>query len=377
MEKIKITPFQLFALIILFQLGSTIVINPGVEAKQDAWIAILFGLSGGVLLLLIYYYLYNQFPKLSLTEYLQKILGKYLGWLVGFLYTLYFLYIGTRVLRDFGDLLVTAILPETPLFIICLLMTLTIVYVIYHGFEVLARTGEFYLLLLMFIGLIVNLFFFISGEVEIENMLPILGEGWMPILSTAFPKVLTFPFGEMIVFTMIFPYLNNKKAALKVGVIGLVFSGLLITFATMMNIAVLGIDIVDRSTFPLLSAIGKIRIGEFLERLDALAVISLIVGMFFKISIFIYAGVLGASILFKVERYQVLLMPICIIVLVSSISIAENLSEHLEEGLEIVPYYIHLPFQVYIPILLLVITVIRKKLFGNQQNNSQSEQRLD
>ncbi|RKL67866.1 spore gernimation protein KB [Salipaludibacillus neizhouensis] len=372
MEKIKITPFQFFTLIVLLQLGSAIVISPGVAAKQDAWLAILLGLSGGVVLFLIYSYLYHQFPELSLTEYLPKILGKHLGWFIGFLYSLYFLYIGTRVLRDFGDLLVTAIFPETPLFIISLLMVLTIVYVISLGFEVLSRTGEFYLLLLMFIGFVVNFLFLMSGEVELENFLPILGEGWMPVVSAAFPRVLTFPFGEMIVFTMILPYLNNRKAVLKVGLIGLVFSGALIIFATMMNIAVLGIDIVDRATFPLLSAISKIRIGEFLERLDALAVISLIVGMFFKIAIFIYAGVLGTSILFKVDKYQKLLMPICIIVLISSVSIAENISEHLREGLEIVPKYIHMPFQVYIPLLLLVITVIKNKVSGNQKDKSKN-----
>lgn len=361
MEKVKITPFQLFVLIVLFQIGSTVIHAPGVDAKQDAWIAILLGLSAGVLVYLIYYHLYRQFPDLPLIEYLPKILGKYLGWFVGFLYSLYFLYIATRLLRTFGDLLVTAIFPETPLFIINLLMTLTIIYVISLGIEVMARTGEFYFLILMLIGFVVNVLFLVSGEIKIENLLPILGEGWMPVLTTAFPLVFTFPFGEMIVFTMLLPYLTNKKSALKVGVIGLVFSGVLIAFATMMNIAVLGVDIVERATLPLISAIGKIQIGDFLERLDALAVVSLVVLMFFKISIFIYAGVLGTSILFKVTKYQKLLLPISIIFLVGSISIAENFSDHLEEGLVVVPYYIHLSFQVYIPVLLLIITIIRRK----------------
>lgn len=361
MGKVKLTPFQLFALIILFELGSAIVISLGIEAKQDAWIAILLGLTGSILLYFIYYYLFRQYPNLTLIEYLEKILGKYLGWFVGFLYSLYFIYIASRVLRDFEDLALTAILPETPVFVVGLLMILTIVYVVYAGIEVLARTGEFYFLIFLLIGFVVNSLFVVSGEIEVKNFLPILGEGWMPVLTTAFPTVLTFPFGEIIVFTMLLPLLNDKKSALKVGIIGLVISGFLIVFSTMMNIAVLGVDIVERSTFPLLSAIGKIRIGEFLERLDALAVVSLIVGLFFKISIFLYAGVVSVSHLFKVKKYQSILLPISIIVLVSSISIAENFSEHLKEGLEVVIYYLHLPFQVYIPVLLLVITLIKKK----------------
>jgi len=361
-EKINITSFQLFVLIILFQLGSAIVIAPGIEAKQDAWIAILLGLSVGVLLFLIYNYLFRQFPDLTLIEYLPKILGKYLGWFVGFLYSLYFLYIGIRVLRDFGDLLVTAILTETPLFIINLLMVLAIIYVVYLGIEVLARTGEFYFFILMIIGFVVNVLFLVSGEIEINHLLPVLGDGWGPVLRATFPTLVTFPFGEVIVFTMLLPLLKNKKTALKVGLIGLIFSGVLIAFATMMNIVILGVNIVERATFPLLSAIGKIQIGDFLERLDALAVISLIVGMFFKIAIFLYAGVFGASILFKVNEYQKVLLPLSIIVLITSIGMAETVSDHLEIGLEVVPFYLHLPFQVYIPVLLVIITFIRKKL---------------
>ncbi|WP_416150856.1 GerAB/ArcD/ProY family transporter [Salipaludibacillus sp. HK11] len=361
--KVKLTPFQIFSLIILFELGSAIVFSIGVEAKQDAWIAILLGMVGSILLFFVYYYLFKQFPDLTLIEYIKKILGKHLGWVVGFLYTVYFLYIAVRVLRDFEDLIVTAILPETPAFIVGLLMTLTIIYVVYHGIEVLARTGEFYFLIFLLIGLVVNFLYLVSGVIDIENILPFLGEGWKPILDASFPQILTFPFGEIIVFTMLFPLLNNKKSALKVAIFGLVISGLLIAFSQMMNIAVLGVDIVERSSFPLLSSISKIQIGDFLERLDALAVISLIVGLFFKISIFTYAGVVGASILFKVKRYQTLLFPISMIVLGGSMSISESLAEHLDKGFAVVPDYLHLPFQIYIPLVLLVITIIRKKYF--------------
>ncbi|MGJ9386201.1 GerAB/ArcD/ProY family transporter [Salipaludibacillus sp. CF4.18] len=364
MERAKITPFQLFSLIFLFELGTAIVLAPGIEASQNAWIAILLGLSTGIVIFLIYYYLFRQFPNLSLIEYLPKILGKYLGWFVGFMYTLYFLYQATRILRDFGDLILTSILPETPLMIVNLLMICVIIYVIYLGIEVLARTGEFFVLIFLLLGIFTNLLFLFSGEINIENLLPILEEGWTPVLGT-FPWMFTFPFGEMIIFTMLLPYLNNKNAALKVGITGLVISGVLIAFATTMNIAVLGVDIAERSTFPLISAISKIRIGEFLERLDAIAVLSLIIGVFFKIALFFYVGVLGTSMLFKVSKYKQLLLPMSILVSVGSISVAENVIAHAKEGSEIVPLYLHLPFQVYIPVLLLIIILIRKRFFGD------------
>ncbi|KHF27768.1 Spore germination protein [Anoxybacillus sp. BCO1] len=82
-----------------------------------------------------------------------------------------------------------------------------------------------------------------------------------------------------------------------------------------MNIAVLGADTVSRSTFPLLNTIQEIRVANFLERLDVLFMIALIVGGFFKVGVFFYAGVIGAADLFQIKEYQRLVYPLGISVL--------------------------------------------------------------
>ncbi|OIJ21403.1 spore gernimation protein KB [Anaerobacillus alkalidiazotrophicus] len=362
MEQGKINPFQLFVLMVLFELGSAIVISIGAGAEQGAWIAILLALGGGLIMYSIYYYLYKQYPHLPLTGYLPMILGKYLGKTIGVLYILYFFYICARVLRDFGDLLLTSTLPETPIFVINLLMVCTISYVLYLGIEVLSRTGEFFFFIILLFGVAAFILIVASGIIDLQNLLPILGNGWMPIITTAFPSVLTFPFGEVIVFTMLFPYFNNQTSALKVGFFALIFSGFLISITTIVNISVLGVDIANRAIFPLLTTVGKIRVLDFLERLDALVVVTLVVCMFFKIAIFFYVGLIGITEMFQIERHQKLILPIGLIILFCSLSIANNFSEHIEEGIVIVPYYIHLPFQVYIPIFLFIIVLIRKRL---------------
>jgi spore germination protein KB len=52
--KRKIHPIQLFTLMVLFELGSAVVVGLGLEAKQDAWLAILFGMMGGIVLFSLY-----------------------------------------------------------------------------------------------------------------------------------------------------------------------------------------------------------------------------------------------------------------------------------------------------------------------------------
>lgn len=103
MENSKINPWQLFSLIVLFELGTALIVPLGVEAKQDAWLAELLGLTGGIVLLLQYFYLYHHFPNLLLTSYIQKIFGKYIGWIIALSYILFFIYGASRDLNYRGD----------------------------------------------------------------------------------------------------------------------------------------------------------------------------------------------------------------------------------------------------------------------------------
>lgn len=105
MEKAKISAKQLFVLIILFELGSSLLVIPGQSAEQDAWIAILAGTAGGLVLFLMHHFFYQLDPKATAYKSLFNVLGKPLGWAVSFLYIIYYAYIAARILRDFGEML--------------------------------------------------------------------------------------------------------------------------------------------------------------------------------------------------------------------------------------------------------------------------------
>ena len=309
MEKTKISAIQLFAMMFMFELGSALVVSYGITAKKDAWIATLLGMCSGVILFLIYYSLFRKYPNLPLTGYARKIFGKYVGWIIGLFYVVFLLYDAARNLRDFGELLMSSTLRKTPLLAINILMVLAICYVLYLGIEVLARTTEVFIVILVFIGFTGNLLIFLSGNLDINNLRPVLENGWKPIVMTAFPLLTFFPFGEIIAFTMLFPYLNRPELAKKVGLFALFSSGISLAWTTSLNIAVLSVEVVERSTFPLLSSIAKVNLMEFLQRLDALVVLTLLILMFFKISILFYGAVIGVVDLFNLKNHQQILLP--------------------------------------------------------------------
>ncbi|PLS08589.1 GerAB/ArcD/ProY family transporter [Neobacillus cucumis] len=359
MENIKINSYQLFVLIVLFEMGSAILFAPGSQAKQDAWISILLGLAGGLILFLVYYRLHKFFPTMPLTSYVQKLAGKWVGTFIGFLYVVYFIYQATRILRDFGELLVTSIYMNTPLFIINALMLLTIIYGIQKGLEVIARVSElFFLFIYLFasMGFLVIMF---SGLIHLENLQPILENGITPAIKAFMQTTLYFPFGEMIVFTMILPSSNNQEKVKFVCLGGMLLAGINIAITSLINLSVLGVDLFTRSNFPLLTTISKIHFTNFLERLDVIYILYVIIGGYFKITIFFYSAVLGAADIFKVEDHRKLVFPVGVIILFGSITIAANYSEHISEGIKYIPLILHLPFQVIIPIALLILGFFR------------------
>ncbi len=361
MERVKLNAWQLFVLIILFEHGSAIVIPLGVEARQDVWLAILCGMVLSLFLFLIYHRLFTYYPTLPLTGYVQKIVGPFFGKCLALVYVLYFLYIAARVLRDFGELLLTFAYPETPLFILNAIMILTVMYGVYKGIEVLVRTGELFFVLLYLLAVSGFILVIAAGLIDIHRLQPVLEEGWRRIFKVVFTQTLYIPFGEIIVFTMLLPYLNNQKKAKAVGLSAMMLSGINLALTMAINVAVLGADAVSRSTFPLLDTIREIRVANFLERLDVFFMIALIVGGFFKISVFFYAGVIGTADLFNIKEHQRLIYPFGLAVLLLSIAIASNFAEHIKEGLNIVTVYMHMPLQIVIPIFLLVIASIRNR----------------
>ncbi|OAH61927.1 GerAB/ArcD/ProY family transporter [Domibacillus aminovorans] len=360
MEKAKMSAYQLFTLILLFELGSTLVLPLASEAKQDAWLAILIAMAGGFCLFFMYYGLYHYYPDLPLTEYVQILLGSVLGKGLAFCYVLYFVYGAAAILRAFGEMLVTIAYPATPLFVINALFILVIVYMVYKGIEVIARTSEVLFVAMCLLLLSGFLLLIISGTIHLENVKPVLEEGLSPVIKTAFTGTLYFPFGQIIVFAMIFPYIKERKKVKRTGFLAIGMSGLILALVAAGNISVLGLDLASRAPFPFLASIQSIEVAGFLERLDIYFILFAMIGGFFKISIFFYAAVMGASHLFQVKHPSRLAYPMGIVVLLVSMAIASSYTEYIQE-VRIMLLYVYMPFQVIIPVLLLIIAFFKNR----------------
>ncbi|MNW53466.1 Spore germination protein YndE [compost metagenome] len=318
----------------------------------------------GLILFAGYCVLYKIFPDMLPTSYSKVLLGKYFGTVVSVLYVVFFMNKASRDLLDGGLLIISSTLKETPLVVVNLMMVLTIAYVLHKGIEVMARTATIFLAIVILLGLMIGLVILFSDIIVMNRLLPILGDGVMPVVHSVLKQNYQFPFAEVICFKMIMPSLDNQKKGIRAGYMAVLLSGIILSSVAVTTISAMGINIAERSSFPLLTMVGKASISDFIQRTDILVVMVLIIGDFFKISMFFYAAVIGMSDLFRVP-YRKLLYPVAIIILLFSILIARNYSEHVMKGGKVL-YIIDPIFFIGIPLMYIIAALIYKKRSRSQ-----------
>lgn len=356
----KLSLWQFFLIIFIFETGSSVVVAISGEAKKDAWIAVFIATFIGVIIMLYYFFMIKLGDNKNLFQIMELCLGKYLGKIVILLYIIYFFYIAARVLRDFGELMVSTIFEKTPIEFLSLTMILLIAYILLLGIEVLGRTSEIFIPYIVIFILFLGLGIFLSEEMDLSNLLPILGDGIKPIIKAIFPTLIGFPFGELIAITVLIPKVTKIKNAKKVGILSVFLSGLLLVYSTVIQIGTLGENIRGRSNFPMLSAAREISLLNFIERVDLIIVFIVMFGIIVKVSVFFYGGLIGLEQIFKIP-YRQFVLPMGFLIAYFSIIISKHFPEHIEEGLKIVPLYLHMPLQIGIPLLILPFLYFKKK----------------
>ncbi|WP_010193909.1 GerAB/ArcD/ProY family transporter [Bacillus sp. m3-13] len=292
-NKETISLWQLFILMLIFEMGSATVVGIGGEAKQNVWMAISLAGLIGVGYIYVLHFMLGRKKGYNLFALIEFCLGKWVGGAVSFLYIMYFIYISSRVLRDFGELIVSTIFIYTPIEIISITIMLTIVYMLNSGIEVMARTSEIFFPYVFLFTFLVGIFILMSGEIQFENLRPFLDEGIKPIFQAIFPSLLTFPYGELIAFAVVLPLVTKYKKAKGFAMASIILSTSVLVYSSVIQVMTLGHEMKERSNFPLLSAAREISLLDFVERVDIAVVFVVMFGIIVKIGVFLFWCIKG------------------------------------------------------------------------------------
>jgi spore germination protein KB len=364
MENGRISSRQLSVLVIYFIIGDMLLILPSLSvsaAKQDSW------LSGGMGLLIgwpIAWFMYRfsrLFPKLTIIQYNRRILGRWIGGLVTLFYLYYYLTTTAVLVREAGDFITTQIFTESPINAIHLLLIITLVWGVKSGLESIARSGETFFPLYIFLFL--ALFVLLIPQVDMSRLQPIMGEGIRAITHGSLYTT-TFSFCELNAMLMFLPYVVTGKTTERDYLIGLFLGGMAICSVILLTLLVIGPNLASSHLYGTYAAAQKINIGGFVQRVEAILAINWIISTFFKTILDFYALLLGTAQFLKLRDYRPLAIPGGMLVFGLAFAVSTNTVYYNY----VVDYYIFwdLTCALIIPLMLYIVYKFRSQTMLQQ-----------
>ncbi|MBA1335732.1 MAG: Nutrient germinant receptor inner membrane subunit B (GerKB/GerAB/GerBB) [Firmicutes bacterium] len=358
LDKGKISSRQLTLLVFTFISSTATLFLPAFladDAKQDAWISLLPAGVVGVLTALVVTALARKFPGKTLTEYVTILLGPVLGKCIGILYLWFYLHMTSIVVREVVFTVISSLLPRTPLEAVTIIIIIVCAYTVRQGIEVIARTN---VLSVTFSYVSIALILVLSASnLDIGNVTPVLSRGIGPVLRASVTP--SGWFGEVVGVAFLIPFVNSQDQARRAALIGVVWSALTLMFLVLVTLMALGPGMAALFLFPTLRVVRLINVAEFFQRTEAIFLIPWIISNYIKICVFYYIITKITSDLFKPRDSLSLTLPLGIIVGSMSLYIFRN-NVDLVEFLDRVWGIYSLPFELGIPLLLLIFASLRK-----------------
>ena len=271
MEKNKISSLQI-ACLCTFIIVATI---PGIGTTNtiqiagiDAYLGVIVAGILGVIALIIVKIIGDYNHNKNFNEIIDEFFGKYFGFFVKIIVCAVVLTMGIVTMYSICNLVISQFLSTTPMFFISLAMGLVIFYNVSKGLEVMGRVGVILLFftLLLFTTAVLSLIV----QVDVSNLKPMLASGideplWSGVLLSLTSVV-------PIIMLPIIP--RNKvfdKTKLNKKIIIFYALAILMAFLTVfLTIGILGGNLASFYQYPEYTALKKISLFGFLDRVENL-----------------------------------------------------------------------------------------------------------
>ncbi|NLC77107.1 MAG: endospore germination permease [Clostridia bacterium] len=298
----QITGSQLSLLLITVVGATAILYAPAMSiraAGQNAWLSLLVPATlYGLLVVWVTTKLALRFPGRTFGEYTKEILGFWPGRLLCLLYFLYVASLLVIIVREFGNVLSTAFMPETPLAVFSLTLLLLALYAALGGPEVICRVNEFILPILLFTLML--MLFFLLKDTEPARLLPFLDEGLWPVLKGS--KVASAFRGEVFVLMWLVCHLEDPSKSTRRGMQAVMILGVLLMLDVVAILTVMGRGLASLEVFPILSLTRYINVSYFLSRVEGLAMVVWVTGVVIKSSVLFYVALDLAKDTFRTKN---------------------------------------------------------------------------
>ncbi|MCM3269757.1 GerAB/ArcD/ProY family transporter [Paenibacillus elgii] len=299
-RKDEITSLQASLIVAKSMIGTGILFLPQVMAKEagtpDGWISVLIG---GLLALLFGYIiikLNGRFPRQTFFEFSQTVFGKAIGAIHIVLLSAYFTISSGYLTRVMGEVIHMYLLDKTPISCIILVFMMVGAYLATGGINPIARFIELFFPMILII--LITLIGFSFEEFELDNIRPVLGEGFMPVWKGIASS--TFAYSGFEIMLVLSAFMKKPRDAVKSMLTGISIVIPLYTLTVLISIGTLTVEEVRTLTWPTMSVAKDIELpGGFFERFESLFSVLWVISMYATFVPYYYVASLGLGHLFR------------------------------------------------------------------------------
>lgn len=231
-------------------------------APLITFIAVLVGFVSLLLLSL----LGMRFPRQTIVQYGETLIGKWPGRMGSALIIVFFAVLTSLTAREFGEVVVTSVLKNTPVEVTVIVMLLLATFSTRNDVTVFAYIHYFYFPLLLFPALFIVALSLKNADVL--NLQPIWGNEPKGVLG----GVLTIAalFQGSFILTSVIPSMRRPQKALLASALGMLIAGGLYIITVAATVGVFGAEETKKLLWPTLELAKATTLpANVLERLDA------------------------------------------------------------------------------------------------------------
>lgn len=249
---------------IIFNLPNNMISNTG----SSTWINIIVISILAILLCLLIVKLFNKFPSQDIIDISEYLGNKILKSIIGIIYLIFFLFIAGIFLAYFTNCLKLIYFDRTPIVFLLLLFLIPIVYSVKLGIKPIASINLIITPIILFSMLMV--FFATSQNFVPQRIFPILGFG----INETFFKGLNniFAFSSFSYLYFLLPILESPKDFKKIAITSTIVSAVYLLFSVVCLLMMFPFISFSDGMLSIYLLTRMIRLGRFLQRVDAIMI---------------------------------------------------------------------------------------------------------
>ncbi|ABO51171.1 spore germination protein [Desulforamulus reducens MI-1] len=348
-----ITSKQLIFIIVSSTVGVgilTLADSAGEVAQQDAWISVAMGALLPLVGLVAIVLNCSKFPGLTLAEYSERILGKWLGKLISLVFVFYTIVTAAIITSTFVHMLKIYLFPATPRWALVVLILSVITYWGSKDARVLGRVNElmFYEAIIVFLSLVLAF-----PNIDLTFYQPIGHAGISNILIAASKTI--FAYTGMELLLVFYHMVQNKKETVKAGLTAITIVLFIYLGITITALGVFGPFVIGKVRFSLMVLL-KTYTAPLIERTEFFFVIFYVFVAFRPIGNYYFASRYTAEKMLGLNApglITIVIFPIALAVASYPDSFEQTVAISSQIGI------VGLVFLIIVPLLLWFISLIR------------------